>query len=296
MAAGRAAAEYAWESPLPELRGPKNPNSQVWDHIRIVVKPNENGGTHMCLLCLEKLQKAGTTKWDSAIFKFGSDGTANQRRHLLNAHDMKFEQPKVEKDLKRKLETLERYSFVKPSRTQATELEPGLISIMDENFMRFVISSAEPLSIGQNPWLKRWVGDPTFGLLPGYQPPGRAATITLVKQHWSKFNTTLKDALQQTAKSFRGMPFLCLLHDGCTFASKDSMIGFSVCFIDPGWCHNIVAVGLIPVNQGHAGATVAEVIKEEFSSRFDFTLDSVLCSSCSDSASNAKKVSELLGV
>jgi hypothetical protein len=53
---------------------------------------------------------------------------------------------------------------------------------------------------------------------------------------------------------------------------------------------------LIPVNQGHTGATVAEVIREEFAHRFELPLDQYICSSVSDSASNAKKVSELLGV
>ena len=80
------------------------------------------------------------------------------------------------------------------------------------------------------------------------------------------------------------------LHDMCTFASKDTCLGISVAYIDESWKYSIVALGLIPHNQGHKAEQVATTINEYLSTNFRIEACQLLAAVRSDTASSALNV------
>ena len=72
-----------------------------------------------------------------------------------------------------------------------------------------------------------------------------------------------------------GNAFLSLMHDTCTFASHESLVGFSVAYISQTWKYSIVSLGMLPCGQSHESQHVSDLIKASLYSRYGVTASTV---------------------
>ena len=73
----------------------------------------------------------------------------------------------------------------------------------------------------------------------------------------------------------------------CTFASKDTCLGYSIAYITRDWKYHIVALGVVPHNHGHSAEQVAKTLRTQFHEVFSTELEDILSSIKSDTASSA---------
>ena len=80
---------------------------------------------------------------------------------------------------------------------------------------------------------------------------------------------------------------MALLHDMCTFASKDTCLGYSVGYITKSWRYHLLALGIVPHNEGHSAQQVSHSLQTEFQFNFKVDLGCILESVRSDTAAAA---------
>ena len=153
-----------------------------------------------------------------------------------------------------------------------------------------IINQGLPIDFGQVPDVRGFLGDERFGLSPGYKPPASANVKACIQAEWLEFVQHVKAELESTSAMHSGRKFFSLLHDMCTFASKDTCLGYSAAYIDSDWNYTILALGLIPHNESHSASYVATSLATDFQMKFDMSMPSCVASIRSDGASAALKV------
>ncbi len=159
-----------------------------------------------------------------------------------------------------------------------------------------VSSSALPLNVGTNPDLRAFLGHESAGLRPGYRPPVEETVLSCVEADWQQFKRMLSTELDRCSVTALDLPFASLLHDMCTFISKDTCLGYSVGFITLDWKYVLIACGLISHNFSHKAVDVARSIKDDFEDQFKIRSDRTFTSVRSDTTASALKVAESFGL
>ncbi len=147
-----------------------------------------------------------------------------------------------------------------------------------------------PLNLGTDSDLREFVTNKRFGVRPGYTLPVEETVAKCVQADWEQFRKFLSQELLRCSAANSGWPFVSLLHDLCTFVSKDTCLGYSIGFINLEWQYVLLAVGLLPHNFSHKAVDVAKSIREDFESRFGIPISSTFSSVRSDTTASALKV------
>ena len=81
------------------------------------------------------------------------------------------------------------------------------------------------MKLGTDPDFRLYVGHESAGLRPGYEPPVEVTVSNCVEADWQQLKNMLAAELNRCSTAALDMPFASLLHDMCTFSSKDTYLG-----------------------------------------------------------------------
>ena len=234
-------SEFQWSPPLPKGDPGSSVSSSPWSQTIKLAEPfiskssdDAKPKSHICILCLDDLKAAKSKSWERAAYRFGND-ISNLKQHIRRHHEAvwheKFsnKRPHHSQSVPSQSVALSKY-FSNPSvksRQGILSISPDVKAIFDLMFVRLLVDAGLPFSISSHESFLKFVGDSVCGLLPGYVPPKHFRITTLLSQEWDEFIKAVQSVVNHVFEKNCRHPFLTLIHDMCTFSSKDSMLGQS---------------------------------------------------------------------